>query len=98
MKEGGSSLNKTFREYNLVFKGLKKTCMNIISSAGLDLPLSMEAHFPRKAPATDGASSPKVVLLAVLNYHRLSQKCIGSGKFDCLSIALSASDYCTYLF
>ena len=23
MKEGGTSLNKTFREYNLVFKGLK---------------------------------------------------------------------------
>ena len=22
MKEGGTSLNKTFREYNLVFKGL----------------------------------------------------------------------------
>ena len=24
MKEGGSSLNKTFREYNLVFKGLRR--------------------------------------------------------------------------
>ena len=24
MKEGGSSLNKTFREYNLVFKGLRE--------------------------------------------------------------------------
>ena len=34
----------------------------------------MEAHFPRKAPITDGASSPKVVLLAVLIYHRPSQK------------------------
>ena len=53
----------------------------------------MEAHFPRKVSATDGASSPKVVLLAVLIYHRLSQKCIDSGKFDRLSIALSASDY-----
>ena len=58
----------------------------------------IEAHFPRKTPATNGASSPKVVLLAVLNYYRLSQKCIGSGKFDRLSIALSASDYCPYLF
>ena len=25
MKEGGTSLNKTFREYNLVFKGLNKS-------------------------------------------------------------------------
>ena len=24
MKEGGTSLNKTFREYNLVFKGLRE--------------------------------------------------------------------------
>ena len=48
----------------------------------------MEVHFPRKALAAHEASSPQVVLLAVLNYHRLSQtECIGSGKFDRLSIA-----------
>ena len=58
----------------------------------------MEAHFPRKALATHEASSPQVVLLAVLNYHRLSQKCIGSGKFNRLSITLSARDYCRTCF
>ena len=54
-----------------------------LPSAGLDLP-----HFPKKALATHRGFFPQVVFLAVLNYHRLSQKCIGSGKFDCLSIAL----------
>ena len=39
------------------------------------------------------ASSPQVVLLTVLNYHRLSQKCIGSKKFDPVSITLSGRDY-----
>ena len=43
MKEGGSSLNKTFREYNLVFKGLNNTVLSfsginnfINNSAGSD--------------------------------------------------------------
>ena len=55
----------------------------------------MEAHFPRKSLATHRASLPQVVLLALLNYpevYRLER------KFDRLSITLSASDYCPYLF
>ena len=42
----------------------------------------MEAHFPRKALATQEASLPQVVLFAILNYHRLSQKCIDSGEIQ----------------
>ena len=33
MKEGGTSLNKTFREYNLVFKGLKIFSSPVVVSA-----------------------------------------------------------------
>ena len=32
MKEGGTSLNKTFREYNLVFKGLSINRRQWVSS------------------------------------------------------------------
>ena len=53
----------------------------------------MEAHFPRKALALHRGFSPQGVLPAVLNYHWLSQKHIGSGNFDRLSITLSASNY-----
>ena len=38
MKEGGTSLNKTFREYNLVFKGLtliSQSWDNVLVSYGL---------------------------------------------------------------
>ena len=63
-----------------------------ISSAGLDCVVVMEAHFSRKALATHGSLFTPGVLLVVLNHHSLSQKCIGSRNFDCLSICSSASN------
>ena len=47
MKEGGTSLNKTFREYNLVFKGLLTTVTYIIS-AGYTVTSQMSQYSPPK--------------------------------------------------
>ena len=48
----------------------------------------VKAHFPRKVLATHRGLFTPGSVFAVLNYHRLSQKCIGS-NFNRLSIALS---------
>ena len=55
----------------------------------------MEAHFPRKSLATcREASLPQAVLLAVLNYLRLSQKCISSRNVYRLRIPVAIVHTC----